>query len=78
MRFEKHIACRVTFQDRADGRARFRQFTFAESAKIGEIVARSATRLLLEDRNAFEYALQHGTGVVTLTLTGAQYRKLLR
>ena len=76
MRFEKHIAWKVTFRDRADGGAGFREFTFADSAKIGEIVARSATRLLLEDLNSFEYALRYGTGVVTLTFTEAQYRKL--
>lgn len=76
MRFEKSAAWRVTFQDRADKHATFREFTFADSGKIGEIIARSATRMLLEDHNSFEYALHNGTGIVLLTLTEEQYRKL--
>ncbi len=50
--------------------------TFADSANIREIVARSATRMLLEDSSAFEYGLKNGAGVVLLTLTHEQYGKL--
>ena len=73
MRYEKHVAWKVTFRDRADDRVGFREFTFADSAKIGEIIARTATRLLVEDRKALEYGLRNRVGIVTLTLTAEQY-----
>jgi len=78
MRFEKRVGWRVTFRDRVDDSIRFREFTFADQAQIREIVARSASRMLLEDSSAFEYGLKNGAGVVLLTLTQEQYRKLCR
>lgn len=77
MRFEKQGGWRVTFRDRGGDDVCFREFTFAGPAKIREIVARSATRMLLEDSSAFEYGLKNGAGVVLLTLKDEQYRKLL-
>ncbi len=78
MRFEKHGGWVVTFRDQGNDTICFRELTFADPAKIRQIVARSATRMLLEDRSAFEYGLKHGAGVVLLILTQEQYRKLRR
>ena len=50
-----------------DDGIRFHEFTFADPAKIRQIVARSATRMLLEDSSAFEYGLKNGAGVILLT-----------
>jgi hypothetical protein len=46
----------------------FREFTFADPAKIEDLVARTATKLMLEDRQAFENGLRDGLGAVNLTL----------
>jgi hypothetical protein len=78
MRFEKCRGWRVSFRDPKDDRAKFREFTFADGAKIEELVSRTATRMLLEDRQALEHGLRNGLGSVALTLSEAQYRKLLR
>ena len=53
-----------------------RRRTFASADKIRELVARTPTRLLLEDKQAFEYAIQKGRGALYLDLTQEQYGKL--
>ena len=78
MRFERCLGWRVTFRDLADPSRNFREITFADSAKIEALIARTPTRMVLEDRQALENGLRAGLGAVHLTLTATQYRKLLR
>jgi hypothetical protein len=68
----------VSFQDLENRQAVFREFTFAEAEKIEALIARTATRFVLDDRHALENGLRNGLGAVTLQLTEEQYRKLLR
>jgi hypothetical protein len=51
---------------------RAREFTFADPAKIEELIARTATQMMLEDRNAFKNGLRAGLGAIYLTLTKEQ------
>jgi hypothetical protein len=78
MRFERCLGWRVSFRDLNDPNVRFREITFADSAKIEELIARTNARMILEDRQALELGLRNGLGAVTLTLTDEQYRKILR
>jgi hypothetical protein len=78
MRFERCQGWRVSFRDLDNSHVSFREFTFADSSKVEQLVARTATRMLLEDRQAFELGLRSGLGAVNLTLTKEQYRKLRR
>ena len=55
MRFERCQGWRVSFRDLADGRAQFREFTFADAGKVEALVDRTATKMVLEDRSAFEF-----------------------
>jgi len=77
MRFEQCHGWRVSFRDLQNSRHKFRELTFASSDKLEELVERTGTRMLLEDRQAFELGIRNGLGAVNLTLTGEQYRKLL-
>ena len=78
MRFERCIGWRVTFRDLADPLRQFREITFADSNKIEALIARTPTRMVLEDRQAFEHGILSGLGAVTLTLTEDQILKLIR
>ena len=78
MRFERCQGWRVSFRDLSDGRAQFREFNFADAGKIKALMDRTATKMVLEDRNAFELGLRNGLGAANLTVTDEQYRKLLR
>jgi hypothetical protein len=78
MRFEKCHGWRVSFRDAERGGVQFKEFTFADQSKIEELVERTSTRMHLEDRQAFEYGLRTGVGIVALLLSEEQYRKLLR
>jgi hypothetical protein len=64
--------------ERPPQRASFRKFTFADTAKVEELIARTATKLVLADWHSFEKGLQNGIGTVTLAITEQQYRLLLR
>ena len=77
MRFEGCLGWRVSFRDLKDPHVRFREITFVDSAKIEELIARTNTRMVLEDRQALELGLRNGLGAVNLTLTDNQYRKIL-
>jgi len=55
-----------------------RVLTFADPAKIRNLYERFGTNRVLEDRSAFEFALERGRGVVMLSLGREQYSKLLR
>jgi hypothetical protein len=78
VRFERCQGWRVSFRDLSNNRASFREFTFGDPGKIEELVARTATKMMSEDRQAFEHGIRNGLGAVNLTLTDEQYRKLLR
>ena len=78
MRFERCNGWRVSFRDHANPQTIFRELTFAESSKIEDMVRRSGTRLMSEDRNALEYGIRHGSGAISLQLSDEQYKKLLR
>jgi hypothetical protein len=78
MRFEKCMGWRVTFRDLADPSKQFREITFADSGKIDALIARTLTRMVLEDRQAFEHGIRSGLGAVNLMLTKDQYLRLLR
>ena len=78
MRFERSLGWRVTFRDLRDPSQRFREITFASPDKIEALIARIPTRIVLEDRHAFEHGILSGLGAVNLTLTQEQYLKLLR
>jgi hypothetical protein len=69
---------RVSFHDRDDSRAPFRELTFADPDKIYQLVARTPTKLMLEDRHASQMGIRSGLGAVNVTLDDEQYRKLLR
>ena len=77
MRFERCHGWRVSFYEPGSPTTRFREFTFADASKLAELLARSATRMLLEDRQAFELGLRNGTGAVKMTLTAQQFHALL-
>ena len=78
MRFEQCMGWRVTFRDLADPSKQFREITFAGPGKIDALIARTPTRMILEDRQAFEHGIRSGLGAVNLMLTPDQYLKLLR
>jgi hypothetical protein len=78
MRFERCQGWRFSFRDRNNPGARFRELTFANRGKLEDLVARTPTRLIQEDRQAFGLALRNGCGAVHLTLTAEQYGKLRR
>jgi hypothetical protein len=78
MRFKRCQDWRVSFRDLDNNRTNFREFTFGDPGKIEELVARTATKMMSEDRQAFEHGLRNGLGAVSLTLTKEQYRRLLR
>ena len=78
MRFERCMGWRVTFRDLEDTSRQFREITFADSGKIETLIARTATRMVLEDRQALGNGLHAGLGAVHLTVTQDQYRMLLR
>ena len=78
MRFERCQGWGVSFRDLDNSHVIFREFTFADSFKVEELIARTATRMVLEDRQAFELGLRSGLGAITLTLTKEQYRTLRR
>lgn len=69
---------RVTFRDLTDPSRQFREITFADPSKIEALIARTPTRMVLEDRQALENGLRAGLGAVHLTVTQDQYRMLLR
>jgi len=77
MQFERCRGWRVRFRDLKNSHARFREFTFADAAKVEGLVARTATRMVIEDWHSFENGLRIGSGAVTLTVSEEQYRKLL-
>jgi hypothetical protein len=64
-------------RDPADPSRRFREITFASPDKIEALIARTPTRMILEDKQAFEHGIRGGLGAVTLMLTETQYLKLL-
>jgi hypothetical protein len=78
MRFEKCHGWRVSFLDRENQGVRFRDLTFADRSKLEDLVARTPTKMVLADKQAFELALNTGRGAVDLVLTEDQYRKLRR
>lgn len=53
-----------------------RMRNFGSPDKIREMVARTPTKLMQEDKQALEYAISTGRGGLYLDLTEAQYRKL--
>jgi hypothetical protein len=77
MSFEKKVGWLVTFRDTNDSRAQFRRLSFADSSKIEELIARSGTKVMLEDRQALELGLRQGRGATRLTLSSEQYRRLV-
>ena len=78
MRYEECLGWRISFRDPANPDTLFREYTFAAPEKIEELVARTATPMQLENRQALEKGLRNGSGALTLVLTGSQYQKLLR
>ena len=68
----------VGFIDRQDDQAQFREFVFADKERVEELVKRTVTKMILEDCQAFELALLSGSGIVHLTLTEEQYRRIRR
>ena len=79
MQFEKcKTGWQVSFYDLKNSHTDFRKFTFAEAAKVEELVARTATRMVAADWRSFENGLTNGSGTVTLAVTEEQYRRLLR
>lgn len=53
-----------------------RMRNFASSDKIREMVARTPTKLMQDDKQALEYAISTGRGGLYLDLTEAQYKRL--
>ncbi|MGI4831272.1 MAG: hypothetical protein ACRYFU_24285 [Janthinobacterium lividum] len=53
-----------------------RMRNFASPDKIRELVARTPTKMVLEDKQALDYGISHGRGGAYLDLTAEQYRKL--
>ena len=78
MRFTRRQGWHVRFFDRQDDRARFKELVFADRDKLEQLIERTATKMILEDRQAFETALLGGSGIVHLTLTAEQYRRIRR
>lgn len=78
MRFENCMGWRVSFSDPQNVRTTFLEFTFADPQKLEELVKRTETRMVMADRQTFEIGIRNGRGLVELTLTQSQYRKLLR
>src|ERR1700733_9494448 len=78
MRFERCQGWRVSFRDLNNNLTNFREFTFGDPSKIEELVGRTATKMMSEDRQAFEHGIRNGLGAVNLILTKEQYRRLLR
>jgi hypothetical protein len=78
MQFERRDGWRVSFRDNANPQTTFREFRFAQSTKIQDLVQRTGTPLMSEDRNALEYGIRQGSGAIPLQLSDDQYRKLLR
>ena len=79
MLFERQGAVwRVSFTKPLGAGQLPRVLTFADPAKIRSLFERFGTKRLLEDRAAFEFALERGRGVVMLSLGREQYSKLLR
>ena len=78
LRFERCLGWRVSFRDLEDARKQFRELTFADPAKIEELVGRTAKPMLLEDRQLLENGLRSGACAIVIFLTDHQYRKLLR
>jgi hypothetical protein len=77
MRFEHRNGWHVSFSDLQSPGLKFREITFATSEKIEQLLARTETRMALEDQQAFDLGIRNGRGAVLLTLSGEQYRKLL-
>jgi hypothetical protein len=77
MRFEQCQGWRISFFDRANPTARFRELTFADKEKIEDMVAKTSTKMVLADRQAFESGLQGGRGVIQIDLNDDQYSKLI-
>jgi hypothetical protein len=50
----------------------------AAPVPVEHLVARTAIRMMLEDRHSLQAGLGGGLGAVNLTITEEQYRKLLR
>lgn len=78
MRFEECHGWRVSFLDRQDHAARFRELTFADRGKLEDLVSRTPTKMVLADKQAFQLALNTGRGAIELELTEYQYRLLRR
>lgn len=51
---------------------------FASADKLRDLVARTPTKLVAQDRNAFEHGLTTGRGGVWLEITAEQYAKLVK
>ena len=77
MRFERCMGWRVSFRDLADPVKQFRELTFADSSKIEALIARTPTRMILDDRQALEHGIRSGLGAVNLMLTQDQYMKVV-
>ena len=70
MQFEKcKTGWQVSFYDLKTGRTDFRRLTFADAAKVEELVARTATRMVVADWRSFENSLTNGSGTVILAVT---------
>jgi hypothetical protein len=79
MQFEKcKTGWQVSFYDLKHSPADFRKLTFADAAKVEELVARTATRMVAAEWRSFENCLRNGSGTVTIAITEEQYRMLLR
>jgi hypothetical protein len=78
MKFERREGWRVSFRDNANPQTAFRELKFAQSSKIQDLVQKTGTSLMSEDRNALEYGIRQGSGAIPLQLSDEQYRKLLR
>ena len=52
------------------------RLTSRDAAKVREMFDRFAAERKLEDRQAFEYALENGRGSIWLNLSEEQYAKL--
>jgi hypothetical protein len=64
-------------KERVCARCQSHRSTFADPAKIEELVSRTAKPMLLEDRQLLENGLRSGAGAIVIFLTDHQYRKLL-
>ncbi len=77
MHVERHLGkFRVSFLE-ADLKRQVRPHWITDSSdRLLEMFVRGAEFRTLEDRQAFEYAIQKGRGVTCLRLTAEQYSKL--